>query len=160
MIRPAQIQDISQILQVIHNSIRSCIQDHQRHEPSIQQLLESKTQHSLLMSMHYNDSWVYTIQERVVGFIMISDQGEIIMNYVASEAQKQGIGAALMQNIIELIKPKKLAGITIHSTHTAKDFYLKQGFKVTAQSTATISMHKTLKHEKQPYPDPTFSVLN
>ena len=45
-------------------------------------------------------------------------------------------------------------------TALAKDFYLKQGFKVTAQSTATISMHKTLKHEKQPYPDPTFSVLS
>lgn len=70
MIRAAQLQDIPEILNVVHDSIRSCIKDHHRHESTIQIWLENKTQSNLIMWMHYNDSWVYVLNQHVVGFIM------------------------------------------------------------------------------------------
>ena len=77
MLRPAHLHDIPKILYVIHESIRSCIADHQRNESQIQTWLEYKTQSQLTMWMLENDSWVYTIQEEIVGFMMCSDEGTI-----------------------------------------------------------------------------------
>ena len=98
MIRAAQLQDISEILDVVHDSIRSCIKDHHRHESTIQIWLENKTQSNLIMWMHYNDSWVYVLNQHVVGFIMVSDQGRILLNYISSAEQQRGIGKSFIRN--------------------------------------------------------------
>ncbi|WP_180007547.1 MULTISPECIES: GNAT family N-acetyltransferase [unclassified Acinetobacter] len=128
MIREAQIQDIPEIIHVIHNSIRSCIQDHQRNESVIQTWLEEANQSNILMWMLYNDSWVYVSDNRVVGFILVSDQGQILLNYICPERQYQGIGKALLLNMIHCVRKKNITEISLESTHTALAFYQKYGF--------------------------------
>lgn len=130
MIRAAQIQDIPEILKVVHDSIRSCIKDHHRNESAIQIWLENKTQSNLIMWMHYNDSWVYVLNHHVVGFIMVSDQGRILLNYISSNEQHRGIGKALLEQVIEHFKGKKIQQISLESTQTALAFYQKQGFQI------------------------------
>ena len=92
MIRAAQIQDVSDLVAVLHASIRSCIQDHQRNEAKIQAWLETKNYENILMLLHYNNCWVYVLQHVVVGFIMMSDRGQILQHAIAPEVQQRGIG--------------------------------------------------------------------
>ena len=131
MIREAQIQDIPEIIQVIHNSIRSCIQDHQRNESVIQTWLEQANHANIMLWMLYNDSWVYISQERVVGFILVSDKGEILLNYICPECQNRGIGTALLMNMMKCFRQKNINEIHLQSTHTALPFYQKYGFEPT-----------------------------
>ena len=129
MIRAAQLQDIPEILNVVHDSIRSCIKDHHRHESTIQIWLENKTQSNLIMWMHYNDSWVYVLNQHVVGFIMVSDQGRILLNYISSAEQQRGIGKALLETVIEHLKRKKIRQMSLESTQTACSFIKNMAFK-------------------------------
>ena len=136
MIRAAQLQDIPEILNVVHDSIRSCIKDHHRHESTIQIWLENKTQSNLIMWMHYNDSWVYILNQHVVGFIMVSDQGRILLNYISSAEQKRGI---------EHLKRKKIRQMSLESTQTACSFYQKHGFQIHVQDIPNPQMVTMVK---------------
>ncbi|MBP8098992.1 MAG: GNAT family N-acetyltransferase [Acinetobacter sp.] len=129
MIRESRIEDIPEIIQVIHESIRSCVLDHQRNESNIQIWLEKTNQSNLLLWLLYNDSWVYIDNNRVVGFILVNDQGVILLNYIYPEMQQQGIGKALLMNMMERMHIKKVKKITLDSTQTALHFYKKHGFK-------------------------------
>ena len=128
MIRAAEIQDIPDIIQVIHASIRSCVEDHQRRESAVQVYLENISQQKLLLWMHYNDSWVHVINNHILGFILVSDCGKILLHYVAPEVQKQGIGKSLLFYVLEQAQAQKHR-ITLDSTQTALAFYQKFGFK-------------------------------
>lgn len=129
MIRTAQIQDIPTLVQLIHASIRSCILDHQRCESDIQMSLENITQTHLLLWMHYNDSWVHVINQHILGFILVSDQGKILLHYVLPESQQQGIGKSLLFHVLDQAKPRKWSEITLDSSLTALGFYQKYAFE-------------------------------
>ncbi|WP_374527830.1 GNAT family N-acetyltransferase [Acinetobacter sp.] len=129
MIRAAKIQDIPEILHVLQESIRSCVQDHQREESKIQAWLEKITHGNLLLWMHYNDSWIYSINQQTVGFIMVSDIGKILLNYTLPDLQGQGIGTALLNSVIAHLKLRNLEQITLDSTQTALAFYQKKASK-------------------------------
>ncbi|CAM4079977.1 GNAT family N-acetyltransferase [Acinetobacter pragensis] len=129
MIRKSRIEDIPEIIRVVHESVRSCIQDHQRNESEIQIWLEKTNQSSLLLSLPYNDSWVYIEHDQIAGFILVNDHGKILMNYIRPEMQQQGIGTALLMNMIDCLRDKKISQITLDSTQTALPFYKKCGFE-------------------------------
>ena len=133
MIRAAQIQDVANLVAVLHASIRSCIQDHQRNEAKIQAWLENKSYENILMLLHYNNCWVYVLQHVVVGFIMISDRGQILQHAIAPEVQQRGIGQALLFEAISDLKRKNVSHMSIFSTQTALNFYEKNGFKIQPQ---------------------------
>lgn len=128
MIREAQIQDIPEIIHVIHNSIRSCIQDHQRNESVIQTWLEEANHANIMMWMLYNESWVYLSDNRVVGFLLVTDGGKILLNYICPERQFEGIGKALLMHMLHYFREKNIAEIHLESTYTALPFYQKYGF--------------------------------
>lgn len=129
MIRAAQIQDVANLVAVLHASIRSCIQDHQRNEARIQVWLENKSYENILMLLHYNNCWVYVLQHVVVGFIMISDRGQILQHAVAPELQQRGIGQALLFEAINNLQCKNVSHMSIFSTQTALNFYEKMVLK-------------------------------
>ncbi len=101
------VEDIPQIIQVIHDSIQSCVLDHQREESKIQTWLEKFDHASLIVDMLYNDCWVYLIYDKVVGFLLVSDTGEIRMHYVAQHCQRLGFGTRVISsNASRFIKEK------------------------------------------------------
>lgn len=149
MIREGKVQDIPQILQVIHDSIQSCVLDHQREESRIQTWLEAFTHASLIVEMLYNDCWVSTVHDKVVGFLMVSDQGEIRMHYVVSSMQRLGYGTQLFNHMLDAIAHKNISHLEIESTQTALPFYTKLGFQMPINSslnTSTLHLYKTLSH--------------
>ena len=107
MIREGRVEDIPQIIQVIHDSIQSCVLDHQREESKIQTWLEKFDHASLIVDMLYNDCWVYLIYDKVVGFLLVSDTGEIRMHYVAQHCQRLGFGTELFQQMHRTLLKKK-----------------------------------------------------
>lgn len=130
MIREGKVQDIPQILEVIQDSIRSCVEDYHHHKTSIQPWLEQYTDAQLIADMLYNDCWVYLRQNKVIGFIMVSDQGEIKMHFVATNSQKMGIGSALYQHMLDRISKKNITKIEIKSTLRSLSYYEHLGFQL------------------------------
>lgn len=128
MIREGKVQDIPQILHVIHDSIHSCILDHQRDDSIIQTRLEGFTQAQLIVHMLYNDCWVYSLHDKVVGFLMVSDQGEILMHFVSTNMQRMGYGSLLYHHMLHVMREKGIAQLEIESTKTALHYYNKLGF--------------------------------
>ena len=126
MIRVAQIQDVTNLVAVLHASIRSCIQDHQRNKARIQAWLENKSYENILMLLHYNNCWVYVLQHVVVDFIMMSDRGQILQHAIAPKLQQRGIGQALFFEAISDLQCKNVSHMCIFSTQTALNFYEKK----------------------------------
>jgi len=128
MIREGKIQDISQIIQVIHDSIQSCILDHQREDSVIQRWLEQFNHAQLIVEMLYNDCWVYILNDQIVGFLLVSDTGEILMHYVAARFQRLGFGTQLFDQMHKSLVRKNIHKIKVQSTQTALSYYQKNGF--------------------------------
>ncbi|MFV5405511.1 GNAT family N-acetyltransferase [Acinetobacter sp. 228] len=128
MIREGKIEDIPQIIQVIHDSIQSCVLDHQREVSKIQTWLEKFDHASLIVDMLYNDCWVYLVHDKVVGFLLVSDTGEIRMHYIAPNYQRLGFGTQLFHQMHHTLLKKKIHQIEIQSTQTALSYYQRCGF--------------------------------
>ena len=128
VIREGKIQDIPQIIQVIHDSIQSCVLDHQREASKIQTWLEKFDHASLIVDMLYNDCWVYLVHDKVVGFLLVSDTGEIRMHYIAPNYQRLGFGTQLFHQMHHTLLKKKIHQIEIQSTQTALSYYQRCGF--------------------------------
>ena len=153
MIREGKVQDIPQIVHVVHDSIRSCVMDHKREEPRIQTWLEAFTHSTLIVEMLYNDCWVYTVHDRVVGFLMVSDQGEIRMHYVSSGMQRMGYGTQLFYHMLDSITSKKIDHLEIETTRTALPYYTKLGFQNTSlqmQDEPALRLFKALSSSTYP----------
>ncbi len=101
---------------------------HQRNEAKIQAWLENKSYENILMLLHYNNCWVYVLQHVVVGFIMMSDRGQILQHAIAPEVQQRGIGQALLFEAISDLKRKNVSHMSVFSTQTALSFYVKKWF--------------------------------
>lgn len=145
MIRAAQIQDVANLVAVLHASIRSCIQDHQRNEARIQAWLENKSYENILMLLHYNNCWVYVLQHVVVDFIMMSDRGQILQHANAPEVQHRGIGQALLFEAISDLKRKNVSHMSVFSTDCFK-FLWKNGFEIQPQKISYGHFTPMLKH--------------
>lgn len=128
MIREGKVEDIPQIIQVIHDSIQSCVLDHQREASKIQTWLEHFNHASLIVDMLYNDCWVYILHDKVVGFLLVSDTGEILMHYVRASCQRLGFGTQLFDQMYISLLKKKIHQIHIRSTQTALSYYQRCGF--------------------------------
>ena len=148
MIRAAQIQDVANLVAVLQASIRSCIQDHLRNEAKIQAWLENKSYENILMLLHYNNCWVYVLQHVVVGFILMSDHGQILQHAIAPEMQQRGIGQALLFEAISDLQRKNVSHMSVFSTQTALSFYEKNGFEIQPQKISYGHFTPMLKHLK------------
>lgn len=141
MIREGKVQDIPQIIDVVQDSIRSCVEDHHRHENIIQPWLEQYTDAQLIADMLYNDCWVYLIHDKVVGFIMVTDKGEIKMHFVATNSQKMGVGSALYQHMLDKISKKNINKIEIKSTLSSLPYYEHLGFQIHGPSSLDLGQN-------------------
>ena len=81
--------------------------------------IESKTNYSLV---------AITKEKEIVGFILMSESGEILLNYVLPEYKNQGIGKQLLNTLEKYAKTLGLRSIKTVSTITAKSFYERNGF--------------------------------
>ncbi|MBP8005695.1 MAG: GNAT family N-acetyltransferase [Acinetobacter sp.] len=126
MIEIAQQQDAKVILNVIKKSIVSCSLDHQGNQNVIDEWLSNKTEENIINWINNSYSYVYKKDNKIVGFILMSKGGVILLNYVLPDYQGDGIGSVMIDFIISL--SHQLNKITLESTLTAKKFYERKNF--------------------------------
>ena len=123
--------DVKGIVSVIRDSIRTCVADHQNNPEAIEQWLANKTQSNIKQWMVNNITWIFRQEGQIKGVILVSPQGEILLNYVAPNSQGQGIGRALLNQVKQAYLNMGISTLTAESTLTAQAFYLANGFECT-----------------------------
>lgn len=82
--------------------------------------------------------WVAVENDKVIGFCGHSFKCEISGLYVHKDYIGKGVGYKLLQKAEESLKKDGCKEISIMSTITAKDFYQRQGYKITKKGYHSI----------------------
>lgn len=139
MIEIAQQQDSKAILNVIKQSIESCSLDHDNNQNVIDEWLSNKTEENIINWINNSYSYVYKKDNKIVGFILMSKGGVILLNYVLPDYQGDGIGSAMVDFVISLSSSYQIDKIKLESTLTARKFYESKEF---------VILEETYEHEK------------
>ena len=101
---------------------------------------EVKKQFKKFVLDSMNDKLIFygvTVNNKIIALIGY-EENYIGYLYVSKEYQNKGIGTLLLKMVLELLR--KYETVTIDSVHTAKDFYIKNGFKYEKQKKYSIGM--------------------
>lgn len=118
--------------QVLIRSIKEvCVADHNNDPKVLQEWLSNKTDDDVKKWINDNNNYSIVAinkQGKVIGFSMISMNGEILLNYLLPEYLFKGIGKMMLNNLELFAKKSGLNKIMTMSTKTALEFYKKHGF--------------------------------
>lgn len=110
----------------------NCAADYNNDPEIIKEWLANKTPDniSLWINSKSNISLVAfdTLINKCVGFILISKDGTILLNYVLPAFIYKGIGKILLKKIEEIAQESGIKVLSVISTITAKKFYERNGF--------------------------------
>jgi len=131
MVRDAVAEDASEICDVLKRSILElCVLDHRNDSAILGRWLRNKTPEHVA-------SWIATpgnfvlvaIDDAVIlGVGLVTDAGEIGLNYVAPEARFRGISRDIMHALESRARECGNTRCTLTSTETARRFYLSGGY--------------------------------
>ena len=124
-------EDALAICDVLKRSILElCIADH-KHDPSIlARWLRNKTRESVMAEMVQPGHLMLVAVDAsvTVGVGLVSDAGEIHLNYVSPEARFRGVSRKLMFAMETYASECGNARCTLTSTETARRFYRSSGY--------------------------------
>lgn len=69
-----------------------------------------------------------TLKDKLVGFILMNKDGEILLNYVLPAYIYKGVGKYLWKEMGKIAKSAGIKALSVVSTITAKNFYERNGF--------------------------------
>jgi GNAT superfamily N-acetyltransferase len=116
---------------VVRRSITECCALDHRNDPAILEAwLSNKTPAHVRDWIASPDSCGVVAQRdgSIVGFAMLTMPGEIQLCYLVPEAQKHGLGRAMLSALEAEAIERDVAEISLTSTKTAHPFYLRMGF--------------------------------
>lgn len=131
MLELAKPQDAEAIAHVIQTSIKACVADHHNDPQAIQDWINNKTADNVKTWLQHNYAVSVKQDDQVIGFLLLSPKGELLLNYVLPSHFYQGIGKQMLKSAIDHAKAENIAKIYLESTKTAKDFYQRNGFILT-----------------------------
>jgi ribosomal-protein-alanine N-acetyltransferase len=123
MIRPFSLPDLESILQIESQSFP-----------------KSPYDWTTFLSLHYlyPDTFLVCLdtnhgqkKEKILGYIIFSEDGHIISIAVHPQHRKKRIGAQLLQRALKAPRSKKVWAEVRRSNQGAQNFYSKMGFQVT-----------------------------
>jgi len=79
------------------------------------------------------ETWVAERDGQLVGFGDIDDEGYIDMMFVDPDAGRAGVASAILQRLTTLATSRDLHELTVHASITARPFFERHGFVVTAE---------------------------
>ncbi|MBL4750549.1 MAG: GNAT family N-acetyltransferase [Amylibacter sp.] len=114
--------------------------DHRKEEQEIAGWLVNKTVESwaLWVSDAASRLYVADYEGEILGVGMISEKGEILLNYVNPDARFHGVSKALLEHMEASVVAQGLACCSLESTKTAYQFYSNQATR-----------HRTLAVERK-----------
>lgn len=136
-IRPATEDDAGPAALVLRRSISElCIRDHGNDPAVLASWLANKTPEKFTEWVRAEDSLCLVAaadDDTILGVGLMSNAGEIRLNYVSPDARFRGVSTALIAafeaGAIRLGVPR----LSLNSTATARRFYLARGFQDTGQ---------------------------
>jgi len=137
IVRRAQFGDQVGIHDSHMRSIREiCVHDHGEEEIKGRGYREMRSKEQWLQTLDNQNRyvWVVEYENEIEGHCFISlvpeeAKAEIHCLYLTPVVYKQGFGAILMENMLEVAKENNIKEIFLQSTITAYSFYKRYGFE-------------------------------
>jgi GNAT superfamily N-acetyltransferase len=130
-IRLAKERDAPDTCHVIRNSIlESCADDHRGDAQLLEEWLRNKTPEFVRRIILEPSAFsvVACVNEETVGFGSALETGELTLCYVAPSVRFKGVGKALLAALQDNAARAGVEALCLDSTHTARAFYLRNGF--------------------------------
>jgi GNAT superfamily N-acetyltransferase len=131
-IRAACIEDAEQACVVLRRSIQDlCHADHEGDPARLVGWLANKTPDNVAAWISNPHSLVFVATEGalILGVAAMTTAGEITLNYVSPDARFRGVSKALIDRLEAQARELGLDRCTLHSTRTAREFYLSRGYQ-------------------------------
>jgi GNAT superfamily N-acetyltransferase len=132
IVRDATSPDAPAIASVLRRSIEQlCCDDHQGRAERLEPWLRNKTDAVV-------ETWIVAPDTRIVvadaaaailGVGGASDKGEILLNYVATDARFRGVSKAVLTALETWLRSSGIEVCRLDSTATARRFYLDRGYQ-------------------------------
>ena len=130
-IRIARLSDAGPACEVVRRSIVECChQDHHNDDRILSKWLGNKTPETLAgwFASAGNYALVAGVEADILGVGLLTQAGRIGLCYVTPELRFAGTGKALLGTMEAKAREWGLPFVSLDSTVTAKDFYLRQGY--------------------------------
>lgn len=149
-VRHAIPDDAEALAEVNIRSIRElCAPSGDYTEDQLEHWVSNKTPTQFLKWMSNEDMRLYTglVNDVVSGVGLFDLSGKILLLYLVPEAQGQGLGKALLQEMENEARYWDLSKLSLESTSVARAFYESQGYRNLGPSPRkmrSFQMEKTL----------------
>ena len=130
-VRNARPEDAEAAAELLRRSIAElCIADHGNRREILAPWLGNKTPESVAgwIAAPSNSVLVAVEGEKLLAVGMVTDSGEIALNYVSPDARFQGVSKALLAALEARALARGNTEVTLISTVTARRFYLSAGY--------------------------------
>ncbi|HEV8608522.1 MAG TPA: GNAT family N-acetyltransferase [Thermoanaerobaculia bacterium] len=129
VVRPARESDVDQIFRVHSDSIRALCRGRYG-EREIAAWIAFRPSDSYRTALASRQLFVAECQGQIVGFGQLDPRrGEIEACYVAPEAVRSGIGAALLGRMEEEARRRGHSVVHLNATLNAESFYARMGYR-------------------------------
>lgn len=150
-IRDAKPEDAAAACEVARRSIiELCAADHGGDPEIVARWLANKTPENMGAWIARPDASLLVAAEdgAILAVGMVSDAGEILLNYVSPSARFRGISRALLKALEARARERGAAIATLESTQTARRFYLSNGYVETGAATMKFGMRSGYRMSK------------
>jgi N-acetylglutamate synthase-like GNAT family acetyltransferase len=133
-IRRAEARDAEGLCTVLVRSVREiCAPDYDHDEELLTLWCSNKTPDNLRRWIADLEGYFVVAEDaakQLVGAGLIKRSGHLHICYVVPEVLHQGVGKALLRDMVAFARSVGVTKIELGSTITAKDFYARHGFVV------------------------------
>ncbi|NBI06370.1 GNAT family N-acetyltransferase [Senegalia massiliensis] len=130
LIRKYDEKDLKEVLQLFYNTVHSInIKDYTLEQVNAwaPKIPEKKKWENFL---YENKTSVAVINQKIVGFSDLREDGYLNTMYVSKNHQGQGIATILLSGIEQEAQNLSITKLTTEASITAKDFFRKRGFNI------------------------------
>jgi GNAT superfamily N-acetyltransferase len=130
-IRDARLEDASSACEVVRRSISElCVADHENDPAILTRWLNNKTPENLAAWITRTDNSVLVAVEHgtILAVGLVTDAGEVRLNYVSPDARYRGISRALLRALEARAEERGNSQCRLTSTETARRFYRANGY--------------------------------
>lgn len=138
-IRRANISDIDEIGTLYKDTITTINSKDYTKEQIVAWTATYNNEAGWIRRIEEQHFYVATIDDIIVGFASIDNNGYFDLLYVHKDFQKQGVATNLCSTIENKAKEMGFDEITVQSSITAKPFFTSQGFIQTSEKKKEIN---------------------
>ena len=131
-VRLAELKDAHEAVEVVRLSIaESCTADHRGDVETVSKWLSNKTVRNFSIWIETQDNYCVVGEAggRIAGVGLLRRSGEIVLFYLAPNAQGQGLGTAIHSALEKKATAWGLPALTLESTALACRFYERLGYR-------------------------------